>query len=139
MVRKGAAYANIGDCTTYKKIEGAFVRFASHGGVRNKALHLRAYAPHTKSGMPGAVTAEPRFPRRRPQQTCPRRAGGHGAGAKDFACTVGGVQDDAYVIRDKDRPVDELRVGSPVRTTSALDDSTVSIVTESGSVFRFGQ
>ena len=59
--------------------------------------------------------------------------------AKDFACTVGGVKDDAYVIRDKDGPVDELRVGSRVRTTSALDGSTVSIVTESGSVFRFGQ
>lgn len=52
---------------------------------------------------------------------------------------VDGVKDDAYVTRDKDGPVDELRVGSLVRVTSSLDGGTVSIVTENGRVFRFGQ
>ncbi|MDE0091066.1 MAG: hypothetical protein OXP12_06900 [Thaumarchaeota archaeon] len=52
---------------------------------------------------------------------------------------VDGVKDDTYSVRDKDGPVDELRIGSLVRITSALDGGTVSIVTESGRVFRFGQ
>ena len=52
---------------------------------------------------------------------------------------VDGVKDDAYSVRDKDGPVDELRVGSLVRVTSALDGGTISVVTESGRVFRFGQ
>ena len=52
---------------------------------------------------------------------------------------VDGVKDGAYEIRDKDGPVDELRVGSLIRITSSLDGGTVSIVTESGRVFRFGQ
>ena len=52
---------------------------------------------------------------------------------------VDGVKDDAYSIRDKDGSVDGLRVGSLVRVTSALDGDTVSIVTESGRVFRFNQ
>lgn len=45
----------------------------------------------------------------------------------------------AYSVRDRDGPVDWLRVGSLVRITSSLDGGTVSIVTESGRVFRFGQ
>ncbi|MDE0089796.1 MAG: hypothetical protein OXP12_00305 [Thaumarchaeota archaeon] len=52
---------------------------------------------------------------------------------------VDGVKDDSYSVRDKDGPVDGLRVGSLVRVTSALDGGTVSIVTESGRVFRFSQ
>ena len=52
---------------------------------------------------------------------------------------VDGARDGAYSVRDKDGPVDELHVGSLVRVTSALDGDTVSIVTESGRVFRFGQ
>ena len=52
---------------------------------------------------------------------------------------VDGVADDTYVIRDRDGPVDELRVGSLIRVTSALDGGTISVVTESGRVFRFGQ
>ena len=52
---------------------------------------------------------------------------------------VDGIADGAYSVRDRDGPVDELRVGSLVRITSALDGGTVSIVTESGRVFRFGQ
>jgi len=52
---------------------------------------------------------------------------------------VDGINDGAYEIRDKDGPVDGLRVGSLVRITSSLDGGTVSIVTESGRVFRFGQ
>ena len=63
-------------------------------------------------------------------------------GAKDIRIRhlyVDGVKDGAYEIRDKDGPVNELRVGSLARVTSALDGGTVSIVTESGRVFRFGQ
>ncbi|MDE0090121.1 MAG: hypothetical protein OXP12_02035 [Thaumarchaeota archaeon] len=52
---------------------------------------------------------------------------------------VDGAADGAYEIRDRDGPVDGLRIGSLVRITSALDGGTVSIVTESGRVFRFGQ
>ncbi len=52
---------------------------------------------------------------------------------------VDGVKDDTYSVRDKDGPVDGLRVGSLVRVTSALDGGTISVVTESGRVFRFGQ
>ena len=52
---------------------------------------------------------------------------------------VDGVKDDTYSVRDRDGPVDWLRVGSLVRITSSLDGGTVSIVTESGRVFRFGQ
>ena len=63
-------------------------------------------------------------------------------GAKDIRIRhlyVDGVKDGAYEIRDRDGPVDELRVGSLVRITSALDGSTVSVVTESGRVFRLNQ
>ena len=63
-------------------------------------------------------------------------------GAKDIRIRhlyVDGVKDDAYEIRDRDGPVDELRVGSLVRITSALDGGTVSVVTESGRVFRLDQ
>ncbi|MCE2498843.1 MAG: hypothetical protein J4F28_07670 [Nitrosopumilaceae archaeon] len=63
-------------------------------------------------------------------------------GAKDSRIRhlyVDGVKDDAYEIRDRDGPVDELRVGSLVRITSALDGGTVSVVTESGRVFRLNQ
>lgn len=63
-------------------------------------------------------------------------------GAKDIRIRhlyVDGVKDDSYAIRDRDGPVDELRVGSLVRITSALDGGTVSIVTESGRVFRLNQ
>ena len=52
---------------------------------------------------------------------------------------VDGVKDDTYSVRDRDGPVDGLRVGSLVRVTSALDGGTISVVTESGRVFRFGQ
>ena len=52
---------------------------------------------------------------------------------------VDGVKDDTYSVRDKDGPVDGLRVGSLVRVTSVLDGGTISVVTESGRVFRFGQ
>ena len=63
-------------------------------------------------------------------------------GAKDIRIRhlyVDGTKDDAYEIRDRNGPVDELRVGSLVRITSALDGGTVSVVTESGRVFRFNQ
>ncbi len=63
-------------------------------------------------------------------------------GAKDIRIRhlyVDGVRDGAYLMRDSDGPVDELRVGSLVRIVSALDGGTVSIVTESGRVFRFNQ
>ena len=63
-------------------------------------------------------------------------------GAKDIRIRhlyVDGVRDGAYSMRDRDGPVDELRVGSLVRIISTLDGGTVSIVTESGRVFRFGQ
>ena len=63
-------------------------------------------------------------------------------GAKDVRIRhlyVDSATDDAYSVRDKDGPVDELRVGSLVRITSALDGATVSVVTESGRVFRLGQ
>ena len=63
-------------------------------------------------------------------------------GAKDIRMRqlyVDGVKDDTYSVRDKDGPVDELRAGSLVRITSSLDGSTVSIVTESGRIFRFNQ
>ncbi len=52
---------------------------------------------------------------------------------------VDGARDDAYTIRDGDGPADGLRAGSLARVVSALDGGTVSIVTESGRVFRFGQ
>ncbi|MDE0526593.1 MAG: hypothetical protein OXI27_08390 [Thaumarchaeota archaeon] len=52
---------------------------------------------------------------------------------------VDGVKDDTYSVRDRDGTVDGLRVGSLVRVTSALDGGTISVVTESGRVFRFGQ
>ena len=61
-------------------------------------------------------------------------------GAKDVRIRhlyVDGVKDGAYAIRDRDGPVDELRVGSLVRIVSTLDGGTISIVTESGRVFRF--
>ncbi len=63
-------------------------------------------------------------------------------GAKDIRIRhlyVDGVRDDSYTARDRDGPVGELRVGSLVRIVSALDGGTVSIVTDSGRVFRFGQ
>jgi len=63
-------------------------------------------------------------------------------GAKDIRIRhlyVDGVKDDSYEIRDRNGPVDELRVGSLVRITSALDGGTVSVVTESGRVFRLNQ
>ena len=61
-------------------------------------------------------------------------------GAKDIRIRhlyVDGVRDGAYSMRDRNGPVDELRVGSLVRVVSALDGGTVSIVTESGRVFMF--
>ena len=61
-------------------------------------------------------------------------------GAKDIRIRhlyVDGVKDGAYSMRDRDGLVDELRVGNLVRIVSALDGGTVSIVTESGRVFRF--
>lgn len=50
---------------------------------------------------------------------------------------VDGVRDGAYEIRGRDGPVSVLHAGSLIRITSALDGGTVSIVTESGRVFRF--
>lgn len=64
------------------------------------------------------------------------------AGARDVRIRhlyVDGARDDAYTIRDRDGPADGLRAGGLARIVSALDGGTVSIVTESGRVFRFGQ
>ena len=63
-------------------------------------------------------------------------------GAKDIGIRhlyVDGTKDDSYTVRDRDGPVDGLSVGSLVRIVSALDGGTISIVTESGRVFRFIQ